>query len=87
MEPDELSGHLWRLGVVRRGADDKRGREALGRLIDDDHDPAEISYYEHMSDPQVLGVEKAQRSYAGQFARRLRRRVERARHQRDQPGP
>jgi hypothetical protein len=87
MEPDELSGHLWRFGVVRRGADEERGREALGRLIAEDHDPAEVSYFEAMSDPQVLRLEKAQRSYAGQFVRRLRRRAERARQQNGRPRP
>lgn len=65
---------VWIDQLNRRGSDDIRGREALGRLVDHDHDSAEVAYFEAMSDPAVLSVKKAQRSYAGQYLRRLRRR-------------
>ena len=45
-----------------------------GRLIEEDADPAEISYYEAFSDPQARIVNKAQQFYEGQYRRRIRRR-------------
>jgi hypothetical protein len=50
-------------------------RRALAHLIDWDADPAEISYYEAFSDPQVRLADKARRARAGQYLRRLRRRA------------
>ncbi|MEV6984097.1 hypothetical protein AB0M95_22955 [Sphaerisporangium sp. NPDC051017] len=55
--------------------------ERLRQLIDYDSDPFEVELYEHSSDPLIRLVDKAQRSYAGQYERRLRRLRERARHQ------
>lgn len=48
-------------------------REALARLVDEDQDAAEVCYYEAVSDPQARAMNRAQRSYAGQYERRLRR--------------
>jgi hypothetical protein len=56
----------------------EQDRLALGRLIDEDADPAEISYYESLSDPQVRMLDKAQRAYEGQYRRRIRRRAAKA---------
>ena len=69
----EATGHLWREEVRRRGTVEQ-DREALGRLIDDDADLAEIEYYEWFSDPQLRYLDRAQRSYAGQYQRHVRRR-------------
>jgi hypothetical protein len=74
VEQDDPTGPAWIDQVNRRGADDVRGRESLGRLVKAEDDPAETAYYEAMSDPSVLALEKAQRSHAGQYLRRLRRR-------------
>jgi hypothetical protein len=51
-----------------------------GLLVDEDHDEAETSYYEFFADPDVQALDNAQRSYAGQYLRRLRRRREQERH-------
>jgi hypothetical protein len=45
-----------------------------------DHDPFEIELYESSSDPQNRLVDRAERSYAGQYDCLLRRLRERARH-------
>lgn len=55
-------------------------REALARLVEYDHDPFETELYESSSDPQNRLIDRAERSYAGQYDRRLRRLRERARH-------
>jgi hypothetical protein len=39
------------------------GEEALGRVVDEDHDEAGTEYYEHFSDPTNVTVERAQRRY------------------------
>jgi hypothetical protein len=66
------TGDAWRRPVRMRGSVEQ-DRLALGRLIDEDADPAEISYYESLSDPQVRMLNKAQRAYEGQYRRRIRR--------------
>jgi hypothetical protein len=53
---------------------------ALARLIEYDSDPFETRLYEHFSDPLIRLVDRAERSYAGQYDRRLRRLRERGRH-------
>ena len=45
----------------------------LGRLVDEDHDEAETSYYEAAADPTAVAIESAQRHYRGMLLRRLRR--------------
>jgi hypothetical protein len=78
---DEPTGDLWRHQRARRPplAQDA---EALGRLVDADHDPAETSYYEAAADADAQALDDAQRSHAGQYLRRLRRLYERRRHAR-----
>lgn len=49
-------------------------KDSLGRLVDEDHDDAEVSYYEAASDPTFVQIEREQRRYRGAFRRRLRRR-------------
>jgi hypothetical protein len=58
----------------------RRAAEDLGRLIEYDHDPAEVSYYEAMADPDAQALDDARRSYAGQYRRHVRRLSERAKH-------
>lgn len=50
-------------------------RRTLARRIDRAADPAEISYYEAFSDPQARLTDKARRTRAGQYLRRIRRRT------------
>lgn len=57
----------------------EQDRAALARLIDEDADPAEISYYEAFSDPQARLIDRQRRSAEGQYRRRLRRRANRLR--------
>jgi hypothetical protein len=47
-------------------------KDGLARLVDEDHDEAETSYYEAAADPTFVAVERAQRRYRGMFRRRLR---------------
>jgi hypothetical protein len=75
-DPDQ-TGRVWIERVHQRGSDDERGRAALGRLIAEDPDPAEVEYYETLSDPDLRAVQKAQRSFAGQYLRRQRDRDQR----------
>nr|WP_107078717.1 hypothetical protein [Micromonospora sp. MH33] len=81
MQDDDGSGHIWREEVASRSplAHDAR---ALGRLIEHDHDPPEIAYYEAFADPDAQALDDAQRSYAGQYLRRSRRLDERRKHAR-----
>ncbi|GAA3419335.1 hypothetical protein GCM10018952_58360 [Streptosporangium vulgare] len=58
----------------------EQDREALVRLIEYDYDPFETELCESSTDPQNRLVDKAERSYAGQYDRRLCRLRERARH-------
>jgi hypothetical protein len=79
----KASGQAW-AGEVMRRPTAEQDRDALARLVEWDADPFEVELYEHAADPQVLLVDRAQRSRAGQHARharRLRDRDERARKQ------
>ncbi len=53
------------------GAPDK---ESLGKLVDEDHDPAETEYYEAAADPTYVLIEKERRRFRGMLRRRLRHR-------------
>lgn len=76
---DDISGHVWREEVAKRPPR-SQDAQALGRLIEYDHDPAEVAYYEAFADPDAQALDNAQRSYAGQYLRRLRRLRERHKH-------
>jgi hypothetical protein len=71
---------VWREAIHTQGSVE-RHRAALARLIAEDHDPAEVSYYETYSDPAVRSLNSYQLSYVGQYGRRLRRLRERLRHE------
>lgn len=45
---------------------------SLRRLIGQDHDPSEESYYEAAADPQLDAIEREQRRYREMLRRRLR---------------
>ncbi|OUC96040.1 hypothetical protein [Streptosporangium minutum] len=79
MDEAIASAERWR-GQVRARGSIEQDREVLARLIEYDHDPFETELYESFSDPQNRLVDRAERSYAGQYDRRLRRLRERARH-------
>ncbi|GII55955.1 hypothetical protein Pth03_43440 [Planotetraspora thailandica] len=81
MDEAQVSAERWRDRVRRRGSIEQ-DRKTLARLIDYDSDPFEVELYEHFSDPLIRLVDKATRSYAGQYDRRLRRLRERARRSR-----
>ena len=68
----DVSAVLWR-GRFAAGQSLERDRQDLGRLIDIDHDDAEMEYFEHASDPLALALDRAQRREARQHARQLRR--------------
>jgi hypothetical protein len=53
------------------GAPDK---EALGRLVDEEHDPAETEYYEAAADPTYVLIERQRRRFRAMLRRRLRHR-------------
>ncbi|WP_343948533.1 hypothetical protein [Nonomuraea longicatena] len=72
MDHAEASGHVWR-DLVERNGSVEQDRAVLGGLIGYDADPFEVELFEHASDPQVRLIDRAQRSYAGQYRRRLRR--------------
>ncbi|TCB92096.1 hypothetical protein E0H26_24255 [Micromonospora zingiberis] len=76
---EDTTGIAWR-ARIRAGGSIERDREALARLVDEDQDPAEVSYYEAASDPDARAMNRAQRSYAGQYERRLRRLSRRRGH-------
>nr|WP_189081997.1 hypothetical protein [Mangrovihabitans endophyticus] len=57
-----------------------RDAETLARLVAYDHDEFETELYEAAADPDAQALDDAQRSYAGQYRRRVRRLHERARH-------
>lgn len=81
---DDPSGHIWREQAAGRtplAAD----AAALGSLIEQDQDLVEVSYYEAVADPEVQALDDAQRSYAGQYRRRVRRLREREKHRRSEP--
>ncbi|MEU8038932.1 hypothetical protein [Streptosporangium sp. NPDC049078] len=79
MDEAMASAKRWREQVRARGSIEQ-DREALARLVEYDHDPFETELYESSSDPQNRLVDRAERSYAGQYDRHLRRLRERARH-------
>lgn len=81
MTSDDASGHVWREHVHAR-VPLRSDAADLGRLIKHDHDEAETAYYELAADPDAQGIDDAQRSYAGQYRRRLRRMYEHRRHPR-----
>jgi hypothetical protein len=78
VDENQASAGRWR-GFVRSRGSIEQDRETLARLIEYDSDPFEVELYEYSSDPLIRLVDKAQRSYAGQYDRRLRRLGERAR--------
>jgi hypothetical protein len=69
---EDTTGAAWR-ARIRAAGSIERDREALARLVDEDQDPAEVGYYEAASDPDTRAMNRAQRSYAGQYERKLRR--------------
>lgn len=73
------SAERWRAQVRSRGSVEL-DRKALARLIEYDGDAFETELYEHFSDPQIRLVDRAERSYVGQYDRRLRRLRERTEH-------
>ncbi|MFG1799409.1 hypothetical protein ACGFI4_04435 [Micromonospora carbonacea] len=81
---EDTTGVAWR-ARIRGSGSIERDREALARLVDEDQDPAEVSYYEAVSDPGARAIDRAQRSYAGQYERRLRRLDHRRRNSQE-PG-
>ncbi|MEU1725342.1 hypothetical protein [Nonomuraea sp. NPDC005692] len=79
MDEAMTSAEGWRAQVRSRGSVEQ-DRKTLARLIEYDSDPFETELYERFSDPQIRLVDKAERSYAGQYDRRLRRLRERTDH-------
>lgn len=80
MDGAEASGQVWR-DEVRARSTAEQDRDALARLVEVDADPFEVELYERAADPQVLSIDRAQRSEAGQYARRVRRLRERQQRQ------
>lgn len=76
----EASGQVWR-DEVRVRPTAVQDRDALARLVEVDADPFEVELYERAADPQVLSIDRAQRSRAGQYARHVRRLRERQQRQ------
>ncbi|MFB6752553.1 hypothetical protein ACFCX6_16650 [Streptomyces sp. NPDC056353] len=72
MDEAEASGQMWR-DEVRVRPTAEQDRDALARLFEVDADPFEVELYERAADPQVLSIDRAQRSRAGQYARHVRR--------------
>lgn len=79
VQDDDISGHIWREEAAKKPPL-VQDAQALGRLIEHDHDPAEVSYYEASADPDAQALDNAQRSYAGHYLRRLRRLRVRDKH-------
>ncbi|MPY37962.1 hypothetical protein FNH09_44165 [Streptomyces adustus] len=80
MDEAQASGQAWRDEVSLRPTAEQ-DRDALARLVEVDADSFEVELYEHAADPQVLLIDRAQRSRAGQYARHVRRLLERHRRQ------
>ncbi|MFD6988587.1 hypothetical protein [Streptomyces sp. NPDC059943] len=72
MDEAEASGQVWR-DEVRARPTVEQDRDALARLVEVDADPFEVELYERAADPQMLAIDRAQRSKAGQYARHVRR--------------
>ncbi|MFE3085064.1 hypothetical protein ACFXGM_16380 [Streptomyces albidoflavus] len=80
MDEATVSGQVWR-DEVRARPTAVQDRDALARLVEEDADSFEVALYERAADPQVLSVDRAQRSRAGQYARHVRRLRERRRRE------
>ncbi|MER7952807.1 hypothetical protein ABTY59_36010 [Streptomyces sp. NPDC096079] len=80
MDEAEASGQVWR-GEVRARLTAEQDRDALARLVEVDADSFEVELYERAADPQVLSIERAQRSQAGQYTRHVRRLRDAQQHQ------
>lgn len=78
----DLASAAWRK-TIRSNGSIEQDRRALAHLIEVGSDPAEIEYYEWFSDPQARLLNRAQRTFAGQYERRLRRRAQREKHMAD----
>ncbi|MEU7229923.1 hypothetical protein [Streptomyces chrestomyceticus] len=76
MDEAEASRQVWR-DEVRVRPTAEQDREALARLIAVDADSFEVELYERAAEPQVLFIDRAQRSHVGQYTRRVRRLRER----------
>ncbi|MET8468952.1 hypothetical protein ABZY90_00860 [Streptomyces sp. NPDC006422] len=72
MDEAEASAQAWRHDVRERPTAEQ-DRDALARLVEADADPFEVELYERAADPQVIALDRAQRSRAGQYTRRVRR--------------
>ncbi|WP_093879267.1 hypothetical protein [Streptomyces sp. TLI_105] len=72
MDEAEASGQVWR-DEVRARPTAEQDRDALARLVEVDADSFEVELYERAADPQVLEIDRAQRSKVGQYARHVRR--------------
>jgi hypothetical protein len=75
----EASGQVWR-DDIRGHPTAEQDRDALARLVEWDADPFEVELYERAADPQLISIDRAQRSKAGQYARRVRRLRERRKY-------
>ncbi|MEU1124989.1 hypothetical protein ABZ371_15835 [Streptomyces sp. NPDC005899] len=64
MDEAEASGQVWR-DEVRARPTAEQDRDALARLVEVDADSFEIELYERAVDPQVLSIDRAQRSHVG----------------------
>ncbi|MFE2267125.1 hypothetical protein [Streptomyces griseosporeus] len=80
MDEAEASGQVWR-DEVRARPTAEQDRDALAQLVEVDADFFEVELYEHAADPQVLSIDRAQRSHAGQYARHVKRLRERQQRQ------
>lgn len=78
----DLASAAWR-DAIRSNGSIEQDRRALAHLIEVDADPGEIEYYEAFSDPQTRLINKARRTFAGQYERRLRRQAQREKHAAD----
>ncbi|MFE9864906.1 hypothetical protein ACFYPZ_19590 [Streptomyces sp. NPDC005506] len=62
MDEAEASGQVWR-DEVRARPTAEQDRDALARLVEADADSFEVELYERTADPQVLSIDRAQRSH------------------------
>ncbi len=61
---------LWAERFARHGS----SKDDLARLVEQDHDEAEVEFYEAAADPTFVLIEQEQRRYRGALRRRMRRR-------------
>ena len=66
--PAESDKPLWVQSLPKHGSD----AADLARLVEEDGDPAENSYYETVADPTYMQNEQDRRRYRGMYRRRLR---------------